>query len=194
MIAKEILIKLYVDEQFSMKDISKKLKCSVHKVVYWMDQYSVPRRSISDAIYIKHNPEGDPFRIKPIKNIKDAELLGLGVGLYWGEGTKASKHTVRLGNSDPELIISFMNFLIRLFEVKKEDLRFGLQIFSDIDTNTALTYWIQKLDVKHSQFYKVHVTISGAIGTYRKKSKYGVVTVYYHNKKLRDILVGLLPR
>jgi hypothetical protein len=118
----------------------------------------------------------------------------VGIGLYWGEGNKANKYAVRLGNTDPELIKVFMKFLVEIFDVKVNDMRFQLQTFTDIDTETALHYWTKVLKVDKSQFYKVHVTISGSIGTYKKRSKYGVVTVYYHNKKLRDILVEMLPR
>jgi len=177
-----------------MQEIAGELDCSLHKVTYYMDKYAIKRRSIGEAIYQKNHPDGDPFKIKSITSQADARLLGMGIGLYWGEGTKANEHSVRLGNTDPALLRMFMTFLIRLFGVDKEHLRFGLQIFTDIDPDEALVYWTQKLDVKPSQFYKVTVTISGSIGTYRKKSQYGVVTVHYHNKKLRDILVSMLPR
>jgi len=118
----------------------------------------------------------------------------MGLGLYWGEGNKANIHSLRLGNTDPELIKTYMSFLITLFGVKKENLKFGLQIFTDTKQEVALYYWVNKLDVKPSQFYKITVTISGSVGTYRHKSKYGVLTVYFHNKKLRDIVVNMLPR
>jgi len=177
-----------------MMDIALGLGCSVHKVTYWMDRHQIKRRSISEAVYQKHNPNGDPFTIKPITTKADAELLGLGLGLYWGEGTKANKHSVRLGNTDPELIKAFMRFLIELFGVSKDRLRFGLQIFSDTDPDEALEFWLRKLNVEASQFGKIVVTISGSIGTYRHKNMRGVVTVYFHNKKLRDIIVGMLPR
>lgn len=159
-----------------------------------MDKHQIKRRTISEAIYQKANPNGDPFEIKPIKTIEDAKLFGLGVGLYWGEGTKANKYEVRLGNTDPDLLNNFIKFLVELFGIDKSRLKFGLQIFTDINQAEALNYWIEQLQVNQSQFYKVHVTISGSLGTYRKKSQYGVVTVHFHNKKLRDIMVGLLPR
>lgn len=190
MIAKEELEKLYIKEELSVKDISRQLGCSVHKVIYWMDRHGIKRRTISDAIYLKHNPDGDPFTVKPIRTKADAGLLGMGLGLYWGEGTKSNKHSVRLGNTDPALLRTFIRFLVDLFGVKKDDMRFGLQIFSDIDPDEALQYWVAELDVNPSQFGKIIVTISGSLGTYRKKSLYGVVTVHYHNKKLRDIIVN----
>lgn len=193
MIAKEQLEKLYLHDKISMMDIALRLDCSVNKVVYWMDKYQIKRRTISDAIYHRANPKGDPFLLKLATTLEEAKLLGLGIGLYWGEGTKASTHQVRLGNSDPALLKNFINFLVKICGVERSRLKFGLQIFTDINPAEALTYWVRELNVDVSQFYKVHVTISGSIGTYRKRSKYGVVTVYFNNKKLRDILVGLLP-
>lgn len=193
MIALETLETLYTKNGNSMKEIAIELGCSVNKVVYWMDRYGIKRRTIGDAIYQKHNPDGDPFKAKPIRSLSDAKLHGLGLGLFWGEGNKVNKHSVRLGNTDPELLKSFMKFLTELYGVPKESLKFGLQIFTDIDPQEALNFWSRELDIKASQFYKITVTISGSLGTYRKKSPYGVATLYYHNKKLRDILIGLLP-
>lgn len=193
MIQKHILEKLYLEDKASMMNIALRLGFSHHKVAYWMHKHQIKRRTISEAIYQRANPNGDPFLIKPIRSLEDAKLMGVGIGLYWGEGTKANKHSVRLGNTDPELIKSFMKFLIELFGVDKERLRFSLQIFSDTEPQEALNFWLKKLEVKPSQFGKIIVTISGSIGTYRHKNTNGVVTLHFHNKKLRDIINGMLP-
>lgn len=193
MIDRDVLIKLYVDKKMSAKDIAKHLEFSENKIIYWMNKHNIQRRSISEAVYTKHHPKGDPFVVIEPKTTEERLLHGLGIGLYWGEGTKASKDSVRLGNSDPDLILKFMQFLITLYGVKKSDLRFGLQLFSDIDIDEALSYWQKTLKVNNNQFYKPYVTITGSVGTYRKKSKYGVLTLYYNNKKLRDILYNSIP-
>jgi len=176
-----------------MEDISKILDCSLNKVKYWMVKYGIKRRSISEAVYLKNNPDGDPFKFKKPSNLKEAELFGVGIGLYWGEGTKASKDSVRLGNTDPKLIKKFIEFLIKFFGIEKEDLRFGLQIFTDTNVESVLSFWIKELKVGRSQFYKPTVTISGSIGSYKKRSEFGVLQVLYHNKKLRDLLFNKLP-
>lgn len=193
-ITKGLLEQLYLDEKLSMQEIANRLKCSLHKIDYWMRKFNIKRRNRSDAVYIRNHPNGDPFRLATVDTIEKATLYGLGIGLYWGEGTKASQHSIRLGNTDPGLLNTFVRFLVEIYGIPRDDLKFGLQIFTDIDQDVALDYWTSKLQVKREQFYKVHVTISGSIGTYRKKSLYGVVTLYYHNKRLRDILVGELPR
>jgi len=184
---------LYLKEKKSVSDISKIFDCSENKINYWLAKSGIKKRTISEAVYIKHNPKGDPFRFSFPKNIEEAKLFGLGLGLYWGEGTKANKSTVRLGNSDPALLNSFIRFLITFFRISRKDLRFHLHTFTDIDLNEAYDYWTKKLKVKREQFYKPTITETGKLGTYRKKSRYGVVTVYYCNKKLRDLLIDNLP-
>jgi len=194
MIPKNYLGKLYLADKKSSAEIAKLLSCSAGRIDYWLDAHQIKKRSISDAGYIKHNPAGDPFTYNPPQSLDDSFLAGLGVGLYWGEGNKKNKHAVRLGNSDPRLIRAFLNYLIKIWGIRKEKLRFGLQIFTDINADESLRYWVKELNVPKSAFQKVVVTISGKIGTYREKSKYGVVTLYFNNKKLRDLICKSIDR
>ena len=69
---------------------------------------------------------------------------------------------------------------------------FGLQVFSDVDPEVAKHYWVKKLAVSKQQFQKVVVTPQRGIGTYTKKNKYGVLTVYFSNTKLRGIIVDAI--
>lgn len=192
MIAKVKLEQLYLKKGKSMQEIATMLGCSVNKVQYWLNKNAIPIRSISDAVYLKNNPNGDPFLLKKPDSLETAFLFGLGVGLYWGEGTKANKASVRLGNTDPALLSAFILFLEEVFSLKRSQLKFGLQIFSDMSAEDGLDFWSKTLRIKKSQFYKTIITPYRSIGTYRQKTKYGVLTVYFHNRKLRDVLVELL--
>ncbi|MSR67202.1 hypothetical protein EXS65_00010 [Candidatus Peribacteria bacterium] len=191
-IDEQLLRRLYIEKEQSMKQIADRCHCSLHKVEYWMNNYGIPRRSISDGVYRRYHPNGDPFVFDPPRTFADWKLFGMGIGLYWGEGTKANKYSVRLGNTDPELLRTFLEFLVRFFRIKKVDCRFGLQVFTDMEPTKVLDFWSKKLKIPKRQFYKLTVTRSGSLGTYRKKSQYGVVTIYYHNRKLRDLLVSFL--
>lgn len=115
-------------------------------------------------------------------------MYGLGIGLYWGEGNKANTHSVRLGNTDPALIRIFLKFLTEIYNIDTKRLRFGLQIFSDVESKVALAYWCKELAVSRSQFQKVVVTPSRAYGSYTKRNVNGVLTVYFSNRKLRDMI------
>jgi hypothetical protein len=183
---------LYISKKKSVPEIAKIYKCSENKINYWLKRYRVNKRSISDAIYLKYNPNGDPFKVVFPRDIREAQLFGLGLGIYWGEGNKLNKNAVRVGNSDPAVLKTFINFLEKFFCVKKDDLKFHLHTFSDIDIEDCYNYWVDQLGVNRDQFYKPTVTITGKLGTYRKKSEYGVITIYYGNTKLRNKLVELL--
>ena len=188
--------KLYVSSRMSSAEIAKIFNCSERAVNYWLTRYEVKKRSISEAVYLKNNPNGDPFKIRTIKTVQDAKLLGLGLGLYWGEGNKKSKNSVRLGNTDPKLIKNFLEFLMRICGIDKKKLRFGLQVFSDMNTDQTLRFWLKELrgyGINRNQFFKVTVTPSRSLGTYKEKSKFGVMTVHFCNTKLKNLIDKMLP-
>jgi len=110
----------------------------------------------------------------------------------WGEGNKRNKFSIRLGDTDPKLIKKFLEFLVKVCGIKQYKLRFGLQIFSDAPPRRVLKFWLKELKVPSSRFQKVIVTPARSIGTDKKKSQYGVLTVNYCNKKLRNIICGML--
>ncbi len=193
MLTRELLNELYIDQELAVPAIARKLKCSEHKINYWLAKFEINKRSISDALYLKWNPHGDPFSVRKPRTTEEGILYGLGVGLYWGEGTKASKTSVKLGNTDPALVRIFVAFLLRFYGIDKKRLRFGLQIFADMDPEKTVRYWTRALGISRRQFYpKIIVTPYRGVGNYRRKTKYGVLTVYFNNRKLRDIICGAI--
>ena len=71
MITKRDLERMYIREHDSMQNIAIELGCSLNKVKYWMDIHGIPSRSISEAVYLKNNPKGDPFKVKKLTNKND---------------------------------------------------------------------------------------------------------------------------
>lgn len=193
-IAKKVLVDLYTRDCKSAKEISKKLNCSENKVHYWLNKHSIKKRDLSEAAYVKQNPTGDPFKFRKPKTKEEWFLFGLGVGLYWGEGNKKNRTAVRLGNSEPALIKYFLEFLETVYQVKKEKIRFGLQVFSDISPQAAQRFWCEALQVPPSKFGKTIVTPARGTGTYKEKTQYGVLTIYVSNVKLRNMLVGEIEK
>jgi len=100
---KEKLLDLYRTQKMSMAEVARELGTTETCVLYWMDKYNIPRRSRSEATYVKRNPDGDPFAIKELKTKEDFELFTLGVGLYIGEGHKRG-YSAALANADPQVI------------------------------------------------------------------------------------------
>jgi hypothetical protein len=193
MIAKSVLEKMYVHDRLSSRAVAGKLRCSEHRVNYWLEKHGIPKRTISEALYSSWNPNGDPFEVRQPTSIEEAKLYGLGIGLYWGEGTKRDKSSVRLGNSDPRLIKKFLMFLRHFYRIEEKKLRFGLQIFGDMDKKKVLSFWTRALGVSKEKFFPtIIVTPYRGVGNYRQKTQHGVVTIHFSNKKLRDIIVGAI--
>jgi hypothetical protein len=194
MIGKLLLEERYLGEKKSVAEIAAELNCSQGQVNYWILKHNIKKRSISEAQYLKSNPNGDPFSFKTPHSNGEWFLYGLAIGLYWGEGNKKSKTAVRLGNTDPELLKYFLDFLVYMYRVDVSRLRFGLQIFTDIKPEEATRFWCRKLNVSEKKFQKPVVTKSVRKGTYRHKSEYGVLTIYFSNTKIRDTIVGAIEQ
>lgn len=194
--SRNLLKSLYQERGLSVIKIAKYLNFSEGKVNYWLDRYNIQKRSISEAIYRMHNPDGDPFIMPRRLNYKSPLFLaGIGLGLYWGEGNKRNPTSVRLGNTDPRLIKAFIKFLVEVFKIKPSKLRFGLQMFSDMSSKDGLSFWLSQLSkfgITKQQFQKVVITPARSVGTYREKTKHGVLTIYCSNVRLKRIIDTML--
>lgn len=193
-ISKKLLFELYINKKQSSFQISKLLKCSENKINYWLKKYNIEKRNISDAVYYLKNPLGDPFIIKNPKTIQEGILFGLGIGIYWGEGLKRKNGGVRLTNTDIKMVIKFIKFLEEFFNIDRNKLRFSIQIFEDLVPEEALNYWKNGLGVKKEQFYKTIISKVRGEGTYKNKSKHGVIIVYFNNIKLKKIILEMIEK
>lgn len=187
---KSKLKNLYEVKKLSSREIANKCKCSEHKVNYWLEKFGIEKRTISEAIYQKNNPDGDPFSFSIPHKPKEMFLFGLGLGLFWGEGTKRSYHALRLSNSDPSLIKKYIDFLIGIYHIDKNKLRFQLQAYDDLNIDELISFWSSKLVIKRSQFHKSTTLIRRGVGTYREKMKYGVIIVIFNNMKLKSLVMS----
>lgn len=188
MISKDKLNFLYVDKKLSSLEIAKLLDCSTSQVNYWLGKYAISKRSISEAVYQLKNPSGDPFKFNSPVKAKDYFLFGLGLGLFWGEGSKRNMHAVRLSNSDPALVKKFIDFLVNIYQIDRKKLKFQLQIYGDLNTNKMISFWAKYLSVKNTQFFKTIILEKRGQGTYLKKMKSGVIILHFGNTKLRNLI------
>jgi len=172
----------------SMQEISDKTGWKYANIVYWMQRYNIPRRSRSEATYVKRNPDGDPFHIRPIINKEQSQLFALGVGLYLGEGDKRTSCAVKLGNADPDILKLFLRFLKEICGAKEAKIKAEINIFNDVDVNKAIKFWLTSLGLKRAQLRTVTIREPRGDGSYRHKSKYGTFTICFENTKLKSIV------
>lgn len=192
-ITQDSLLKLYQGGK-SMKQIATELNCSEHKIVYWMGKYGFRRRNRSDASYIRSNPNGDPFKIKKLLNYEENKLLGLGLGIYWGEGEKVSNHQLRVANTDPDVLRTYIRFLLTICQIKKEKISYSIICFNDTNPNDAILYWSKQLQLSDKKFGKIVQIPPQGKGTYKRKNTTGVCTVTVCNTKLKAWIMGELEK
>jgi len=171
-----------------MKEIADQTDWSYHQVTYWMDKHSILRRNWSESAYLKHNPNGDPFNIKELKNKEDFRIFHIGIGLYLGEGDKKTNHAVKLANSDPKILKLFLRFLREICGVKESKIGFELNIFNDVNLKNALDFWMRSVGFQRPQLKTLIVRESRGEGSYKKKSKYGTLSAYVTNVKLKSLI------
>lgn len=188
---KDQLRNLYLSGK-SVSQVARTLNCSIHKVVYWMDVYGISRRSRSAAGYLQHNPNGDPFKIKRKLSPSEKFLKGVGLGIYWGEGTKTTKYSLRVANTDPAVIKVFREFLRHICLVREDKITYSIVSFNDTDPEVSRSYWSKQLGILPTKFGKITIIPKQGKGTYKKKSAFGVCTIQLSNIKLRSWVMGEL--
>src|SRR3989338_9165402 len=52
--------------------------------------------------------------LQHVESMQDVDLFALGIGLYWGEGSKTQRATIELSNTDPRVIQIHVLFLRKI--------------------------------------------------------------------------------
>lgn len=172
----------------SMAEISQKLGYGYNSIVYWMRKFGILRRNLSEAVYQKANPNGDPFKIKEVKNRDDLKLFYTGLGLYLGEGDKKNKYNIKLANTDPYILRIFLEFLREICGVEESKIGAELNIFNDVNLQKSISFWLDNVGIKREQLKTLTIRESRG-GSYKNKSEYGTLTIYMTNTKLKKIIM-----
>ncbi|TAH33173.1 hypothetical protein EYC59_05225 [Candidatus Saccharibacteria bacterium] len=185
---KVLLEELYQVKQLSIAKIASELGMSPRLVSSALKSYGITLRTQAETSYLQHRKV---FKIKTNLTTDELVLYGVGLGLYWGEGNKTDPYSVRLGNTDPALIITFVRFLRVICGVKESDIRFGLQLFNDSEAEVAVRFWMDVLQCDRGAFHKTISAIPPqGKGTYQNKNKHGVLQVYVSNKRLKEWIMA----
>jgi hypothetical protein len=107
-------------------------------------------------------------------------------------GQKKGNGGLRITNTDPKILIKFIDFLEKFFCIDRKKLRFSIQIFNDIPSTQSLNYWSKALCISKKQFYKPQIIKVRGEGTYKYKSQYGSVILYFNNIKLKKAICSMI--
>ncbi len=132
--------------------------------------------------------ENEKHKILPI-SLKEIFMAGL--FLYWGEGTKGSNCTVSVSNTDYRVIDYFVHWLEVCFLVPRKKIKISLQLYSDMNINSAINFWKKTLHMSSKQFIKPYIKKS-IQKTINQKNGYGHGTcqAYIYDVKIKTRIMA----
>lgn len=130
---------------------------------------------------------------KDFINISPEQLKLIGIILYLGEGGK-TKRTVRLANSDPEIIKIMMRFFREICNVPESKFIGHIHTFAHADIDKTEKYWSKITGISRNRFYKTYVKPSSASLQKRNTLPFGTFDIYVCDTKLFLTIMGWIEK
>lgn len=122
------------------------------------------------------------------------ELRLIGIILYLGEGTKTTKGTVAIANSDPAVIKIMVRFLKEVCQVPDIKLRGHIHTFTHANIKKTEKYWSQITGIPRKQFYKTYIKPSSASLQKRKTLPFGTFDLSVNDTRLFLTIMGWIEK
>jgi hypothetical protein len=117
----------------------------------------------------------------------------MGCVLHWAEGDK-TRNSVRMANSDPELLKLFVAFLRNHFGVRNEQISIHCNLFADhLDRQGEIErFWLTTLGLSPSSLRKSVVNVYSKHSRKKRRHKlpYGTCKVVVHSTRIQQTILG----
>lgn len=121
---------------------------------------------------------------------RDWEIAG--AYLYWGEGEKGRNSSVSVSNTNPDVLLFTIKWLEKCYEIKREDMKFYLHLYSDMNVDLYMKYWSAYLSVNINQFAKPYVKKTERSDLSYKSYGHGTCRLYYGSVKIKNRILALI--
>jgi len=193
----------------SYSQIKKILKVSKSTLSLWLRNYPLLKERIrelqkSEAVIEKIRNTKRKKKEKRHKEIykiqkkllfpfNNREFFLLGLGLYWGEGTKCRQDGLSISNTDPSIIKFFIYWLNKSLRIPKKKIRVMLHLYTDMDIKKEMQFWSEILKIPLSQFTRSYIKKTSSKNINHKGSfGHGTCSVRINNVPLAEkIFMGL---
>lgn len=133
----EMLTEVYLRQEYygkrrSLNQIGAEHGVSPAAVAYWMDKYGLKRRSVSEGVYCRWNPE-ECFQIREPSSEAERLLKAVGLVIHWCEGLQKTDSTVAITNTNLNMLKLWKAFLLDIFGVNPSKLRVHLYVHQNQD-------------------------------------------------------------
>lgn len=115
----------------------------------------------------------------------------LGLILYWGEGDKTGNYLVALTNTDVKILVYFISWFRKYFDIDENRLRCRLYIWNFLNEPKAKKFWSKELNIPTSQFTKSYISKSKP-NVRKVRHEHGVCRISYGSTKIfSEIMRGI---
>lgn len=129
---------------------------------------------------------------RDIRELTERDLYVLGLGLYWAEGTKSLRGKIEITNTDPWIMLTFLEWL-EARGVGRQQLVVRLQLYADMDIEKETRFWMHRLKIPRSRFRKPHMKKSTLAGLSRKNGfGHGTCSVIFDNIAMWEYIMMAL--
>ena len=175
----------------------------------WLQKYPLSKERISEL------RDNNPIRIEKFrntmslkKNVKlnsalktakeklgkfsERDLLIAGIFLYFGEGSKTTKNTTALTNTNPVILKYFIKWL-ELHNVDRKKIKIKLHLYKDMDSIKIIKFWCNELKISQNQIRGPYIKNSKQSDiTYKNSFGYGTCTIIFENSELCNLTMAYL--
>ena len=162
---------------------------SVEKTKVNIVKLNRERSEVLEGLYHQAREEAQ----QEFENLKYHPLFIAAIMIYWGEGDRAGKEKVRVGNTDPQMLELFVSFLTDICCVPKDRLNAQVLVYDDLDEKECLHHWSNKIGISEGNFYK---SSSLPSKHEEKRVEHGVCVVGCNSTYLKrkfDVWLKLMP-
>jgi len=197
-------------KEMSYSQIKEALGISKSTLHYWLKDYPLSKKRIREL-------QGDSERRienfrETMRKKRESRLLSFyeeqkkiifpmskrdlfiaGLFLYLGEGTKTTASTVSVSNTNPSVLLLFIQWLVKCFDVPHDKIKARLHLYKDMNVYRETLYWSRILDVPAYRFNKPYVKSSRTTDiTYHREFTHGTCNVIFENARILErILMSL---
>ena len=128
---------------------------------------------------------------KVIKKMSKREIFLAGLFLYWGEGGKTKQYSISLSNTDPQMIIFYLEWL-RNIGVPQQKIKVRLHLYADMDIETETRFWETVTGLNKNHFQKPHIKKSDSKKITYRGFGHGTCNIIVDDRDISEyVLQGL---
>src|SRR3989338_6109218 len=187
-------------------EIRKAVKVSKSTLSIWLKSYPLSGKQLLRIKKIKYKAI-ERFR-KTMRERKEKRLTGYyneakqkifpfsknnlfiaGLFLYWGEGNKASSHTISINNTDSNVLKFTKYWYSEALNIREKNMKIYLHLYKDMNKIKEINYWSKQLHIPKSQFIKPYIKKSKKSNIDQKGFGHGTCALVVHNTVIKETIL-----